>query len=79
MNTHTPIDGRVQRASPRRLEAVDFLLRYLKNGPKTAGEARPAAQAEDIKPGALFRARRSLGVKVKGWQWELPPGPQTKK
>lgn len=61
-------------------QAVDWMVQYLKNGPKLAIEGRDAAYDQGIKCGMLLRVRRFLGIKkekgyVRRIHWQLPPGP----
>lgn len=59
----------------REAKTVEWMARYLKNGPKRAGEARAAAKAEGLALGPLCMAREFLNVRSRKYRWELPPGP----
>ena len=84
----TPITRSIKRISARNLAAVEWLIEYLKDGPRHAGEGRVAALVAGIGRGSLLRARQILGIKrqkengrLVGWRtarWELPPGPPFK-
>jgi putative DNA primase/helicase len=72
-------DGGTKRAAQR--EAEEFLRSTLANGPVPAKQIEEEAEARDISVvGALRRAKRKLGVRVRkeggrvdgGWVWELP-------
>ena len=87
MNTQKPITGPLRWISARDLAAVEFLSRYLKDGPKLAEDAKASGKARGIEGGALRRARGILGVKPRKergngqhnhYWWELPPGPPFK-
>ena len=71
--------GGTKRAAQR--EAEEFLRSTLANGPVPAKQIEEEAEARDISVvGALRRAKRKLGVRVRkeggrvdgGWVWELP-------
>jgi hypothetical protein len=60
------------------LVAVEWLAKYLKDGPKLAREGRVAGQAAGFGLGTLSRARKFLNIKMMKRRWELPPGPLPK-
>lgn len=66
-------------------DAIDFLRKYLADGPRTPRETIKTAKDEGLSERTLHRAKKKLGVqsdprhdgdgKVTGWVWELPtPG-----
>lgn len=59
--------------------AVEWLRERLSQGPVAAGEALEDAEAAGFKHDAIFRARKTLGVRSskdgrKNWVWALPQG-----
>ncbi len=75
----TPVEKPRGRPGDARARARDFLLRYLKDGPRAHADVIDAAAAEGIKESTLDRAKNEAGVvsyKDKtsfdgGWVWTL--------
>jgi hypothetical protein len=65
-----------RRSSPARNEAEGFLTKLLADGARRATEVTRLAEASDIKPSALRKARERIcwafkGGMADGWYWKL--------
>lgn len=75
-----PAFGRAPAAPQKvteRERASDFLVAFLQDGPKPAGDAERAAAESGISQKTLQRAKSALGVRAAkagggGWSWSLP-------